>query len=468
MDKFYYFLLIFDYFAVIYFFLVNGTYLFLNIKAFFSIKKYWRAREILEFENMFQSEFYKPVSIIIPAYNEELTIVDNIISILSLQYPEYELVVVNDGSKDDTIEELKDKFNLVASSRSYRNEIETQSIREVYDSTDYPNLVVVDKENGGKADALNAGINISQFPLVCNVDADSLIDDQALLRIVEPFARDWRVVAAGGTIRVANDCEIKGGQVKKVRLAKKPLVRMQVLEYLRAFLFGRVGWAALDSLLIISGAFGVFKRKHLINAGGYSIDTVGEDMELVLKLNRKLKKAKREYRVVFFADPVCWTQVPEDLETLSNQRRRWQRGLGQSLMMNKELFFNKEYGRLGFLAYPFFFFVEFLGPVIETFGYLAIILTIWLQSGITPVAVLFFITAILMGILLSIISLLFEEMTFHKYDKLSEKLSLVFYAFLENFGYKQLHTFWRLRGIIDLILKKEGWGSQKRKNFSED
>ena len=468
MDKFYYFLLVFDYFAVVYFFLVNGTYLFLNIKAFFSIRKYWSARETVEFENVFQSEFYKPVSIIIPAYNEELTIVDNINSILSLQYPEYELVVVNDGSKDGTIEELKDKFNLVISTRSYRKDLETEQVKEVYDSTDYPNLVVVDKENGGKADALNAGINIAQFPLVCNVDADSLIDDHALLKIVEPFSKDWRVVAAGGTIRVANDCEIRGGQVTKVRLAKKPLVRMQVLEYLRAFLFGRVGWAALDSLLIISGAFGVFKRKHLINAGGYSTDTVGEDMELVLKLNRKMKKANREYRVVFFPDPVCWTQVPEDMETLSNQRRRWQRGLGQSLLMNKELFFNKEYGLLGLFTYPFYFFVEFLGPVIETFGYLAIILTIYLQSGISSVAVLFFITAILMGILLSIISLLFEEMTFHKYDKLSEKLSLVIYAFLENLGYKQLHTFWRLRGIIDLLLKKESWGSQKRKNFSSD
>lgn len=468
MDKFYYFLLIFDYFAVIYFFLVNGTYLFLNIKAFFSIKKYWSARETVEFENFFQSEFYKPVSIIIPAYNEELTIVDNITSILSLQYPEYEVVVVNDGSKDRTIEELKDKFNLVVSSRSYRKDLETKDVREIYDSADYPNLVVVDKENGGKADALNAGINIAEFPLVCNVDADSLIDDHALLKIVEPFSRDWRVVAAGGTIRVANDCEIRGGQVTKVRLAKKPLVRMQVLEYLRAFLFGRVGWAALNSLLIISGAFGVFKRKHLINAGGYSTDTVGEDMELVLKLNRKMKKSDREYKVVFFPDPVCWTQVPEDLQTLSNQRRRWQRGLGQSLLMNKELFFNKDYGLLGLFTYPFYFFVEFLGPVVETFGYLAIILTIFMQAAIPPVAVLFFITAVLMGILLSIISLLFEEMTFHKYNNLSEKLSLVLYAFLENLGYKQLHTFWRLQGIIDLLLKKENWGNQKRKNFSND
>ncbi|MGM0548860.1 MAG: glycosyltransferase [Bacillota bacterium] len=468
MGNFYYFLLIFDYFAVVYFFLVNGTYLFLNIKAYFSIKKYWSARETVEFENMFQSEFYKPVSIIIPAYNEEVTIVENVISILALQYPEYELVVVNDGSQDQTLVELKAEFNLVVSSRSYRNDIETEQVREVYDSADYPNLVVVDKENGGKADALNAGINIAQFPLVCNVDADSLIDDQALAKIIEPFARDWRVIAAGGTIRVANDCEIRGGQVTKVRLAKKAIVRMQVLEYLRAFLFGRVGWAALDSLLIISGAFGVFKRKYLITAGGYSTSTVGEDMELVLKLNRKMKKAEREYKVVFFPDPVCWTQVPEELETLSNQRRRWQRGLGQSLLMNKELFFNKDYGLLGLFTYPFYFFVEFLGPIIEAFGYFAIILTIFIQSGIPTVAIFFFITAILMGILLSIISLLFEEMTFHKYEKLSDKMILILYSFLENLGYRQLNIYWRLLGITDLLLKKSNWGSQKRKNFKNN
>lgn len=468
MNKFYYILLIFDYFAVFYFFLVNGTYIYLNIRAYFSIRKYWSARETIEFENIFQSEFYKPVSIIIPAYNEELTIVENVISILSLQYPEYELVVVNDGSKDNTIAELKSKFNLISSSRSYRKDIETKEIKEVYDSADYPNLVVVDKENGGKADALNVGINIAQFPLVCNIDADSLIDDRALLKIIEPFSRDWRVIAAGGTIRVANDCEIDGGQIKKVKLSKNHLVRMQVLEYLRAFLFGRVGWASLNSLLIISGAFGVFKRKYLIKAGGYSTNTVGEDMELVLKLNRIIKNLGREYKVLFFPDPVCWTQVPEDLETLSNQRRRWQRGLGQSLLMNKEIFFNKDYGLLGLFTYPFYFFVEFLGPIIELLGYIAIILTTILQAGIPTVSLLFFITAILMGILLSTLSLLFEEMTFHKYNKLSDKLNLITYAFLENFSYKQLNIYWRLKGIIDLITKKESWGSQKRKGFSDD
>ena len=345
---------------------------------------------------------------------------DNIKSILALRYPEFELVVV------------------------------------------------IDKMNGGKADALNAGINISQFPLICNIDADSLIDDRALLKIVEPFARDWRVVAAGGSVRIANDCKIKGGQIKEVKLSKKSLVKMQVVEYCRAFLFGRVGWAAIESLLIISGAFGVFRKKHVIDAGGYSTNTVGEDMELVLKLNRKLKKKARDYKVLFFADPVCWTQAPEDFETLGNQRSRWQRGLGQSLLLNKELFFNKEYGVLGLLAYPFYFFVEFLGPIIEVFGYLAMIITMILFNGISEVVILFFITAILMGILLSTLSLFFEVMTFHKYNKLGEILNLFLFSVLESFGYKQLHTWWRLRGIFELIRKNESWGKQNRKNFNSE
>lgn len=466
MEKLYSSLLFFDYLAIIYFFLVNSVYIILNTYAFFSIKKHWVSKELEEFDKIFQSEFYKPVSIIIPAYNEEATIVDNVKSILALKYPEFEVVVVSDGSSDGTIDLLKENFNLKKSSRSYEEKLDTEKVIEVYDSIDHPNLVVINKENGGKADALNAGINSSQYPLVCNIDADSVIDDRALLKIVEPFARDWRVIAAGGSIRIANDCEIKGGQIKKVNLSKKSIVKMQVVEYLRAFLFGRVGWAAIDSLLIISGAFGVFRKKHVVDAGGYSTSTVGEDMELVLKLNRKLKKKARDYRVLFFPDPVCWTQAPEDLETLGNQRSRWQRGLGQSLLLNKELFFNKNYGLLGLLAYPFYFFVEFLGPIVEAIGYISMFLTIVFSSGISEVVILFFITAILMGVLLSTISLFFEVMTFHKYKKLGEVLNLFLYSILENFGYKQLHTWWRLRGIFELIGKNESWGKQNRKTFN--
>ncbi|WP_205842026.1 glycosyltransferase family 2 protein [Natranaerobius trueperi] len=426
--------------------------------------------EITDYKKTFQSEFYKPISIIVPAFNEEETIVENVKSLLALSYPEFEVVVVNDGSSDKTVDKLKKNFNLTPSSRSFERNLDTEDINNVYDSLDYPNLVVVDKDNGGKADALNAGINISQYPLICNIDADSIIEGQALLRIVEPFSQDWRVVAAGGTVRIANECTIRGGYIEQVRLSKKPLVRMQVVEYLRAFLFGRVGWASINSLLIISGAFGVFRKSHVTNAGGYSKDTVGEDMELVLKLNRLLKKSEREYRVVFLPDPVCWTQVPEDIDTLSNQRRRWQRGLGESLIMNKELFFNPRYGLLGLLAYPFFLFIEFLGPIFELLGYVVFAITLFITFFLgfpgREIILLFFITAVLMGILLSTTSIVFEEMTFRKYSSLKEKLILFLFGFLENFGYRQRHTFWRVKGIFDFLRKRKEWGQMKRTSFS--
>ncbi|UMZ72669.1 glycosyltransferase family 2 protein [Natranaerofaba carboxydovora] len=459
-----------DYIAIFYFFIVNSTYIFLNLAAFFTIRRHWYLNQITDFDKTFQSEFYKPLSIIVPAFNEQSTIVQNVKSIISLAYPEFEVVVVNDGSTDDTINELKNSFNLIKSSRSFEKILATESINNVYDSLDYANLVVVDKANGGKADALNAGINTSQYPLVCNIDADSIIEGQALLRIVEPFVQDWRVIAAGGTVRVANECTIRGGFIEKVRLSSNSIVRMQVVEYLRAFLFGRVGWASINSLLIISGAFGVFRKKHLIDAGGYSRDTVGEDMELVLRLNRFLKKSKREYRVVFLPDPVCWTQVPEDIGSLSRQRRRWQRGLGESLSKNRELFFNPKYGLLGIIAFPFFLFIEFLGPVFELLGYIVFAATIFIAYFLgfpgREIILLFFVTAILMGVLLSTLSVVFEEMTFRKYTRLRDKIILFLFGIYENFGYRQRHTFWRVRGIYDFLRKRKGWGEMKRMTFA--
>lgn len=460
-------ILLIDYLAIAYFFIVNTTYILLNFLAFFSLRRYWFLQGIVDYSKVFQSTFYKPLSIIIPAFNEEQTIVENIHSALSLKYPEYEIVVVNDGSTDKTLSLLKEHFRLVPSARNYERTLATSTIREVYDSLEYPQLVVLDKENGGKADSLNAGINLSQYPLVCNIDADSLIDSSALLRIVEPFVMDKRVVAAGGTVRIANNCRVVGSQVVEVKIPEGSWALFQVVEYLRAFLFGRVGWARLNSLLIISGAFGVFRKKHLIKAGGYLRDTVGEDMELVLRMNRLLKKEKREYRVVFLPDPVCWTQVPEDRKNLQRQRRRWQRGLGQSLLMNRELFFNPSYGFLGLVAYPFFFFVEFLGPVVEFFGYVMMALTFLLGIGSEELLLLFFITAVLMGVFTSTLSLLLEEISYRKIKRLRDMVLLFFFAIAENFGYRQINAFWRMQGLFDLLLKKEGWGEQNRREFKQ-
>ena len=455
-----------NYLAIIYFAFVNLFYIFLNFRAYFSLKKQYFIKQEANPDRVFKSEFYKPLSIIVPAYNEEETIIENLNSILSLRYPEFEVIVVNDGSKDDTLSKIIDYFNLQPSQRSFEKELQTREVHEVYHSLDYPNLIVIDKNNGGKADSLNAGINTAHFPLICSIDADSLIESSALLRMVEPFVQDRRVVAAGGTVRIANDSEIERGEVKKVSLPKNSLPRFQLVEYLRAFLFGRVGWAVLESLLIISGAFGIFRRRHVIDVGGYRTDTVGEDMELVLRLHRYLKKNK-DYRVVFLADPVCWTQVPEDIKSLGKQRRRWQQGLAQSLFMNWEIFFNKDYGLLGVLAFPFFFFVELLGPIFELIGYLLIILLIISGFADFNIVILFFTTSILLGVLLSTSSLLFEELTFRKYEKLKDMLILFVYAILENFGYRQLNNFWRLQGIIDYLRKRDEWGAQKRKSFNK-
>lgn len=460
-------LLTLDYLAIFYFFLVNITYLILNILAFFSIRKKRFKKKILDIDKPFSSEFYKPLSIIVPAFNEEKTIVNNLESILELQYPDFEVIVVNDGSNDQTFQKLFENFNLKAFSTNYKANIETETINCIYKSTSHPNLIVIDKENGGKADSLNAGINMSSYPLVCNIDADSLIDSEALLRIVEPFVNDWRVVAAGGTIRVANSCKVKNGQISEVNLSDNFLVRMQVVEYLRAFLFGRIGWATINSLLIISGAFGVFKKKHLIRAGGYNPNTVGEDMELVLRLYRKMKEFKREYKVVFLPDPVCWTQVPDNTNSLGKQRKRWHRGLGESLFYNISLFFNYKYKSIGLIAYPFYFFVEFLGPILETIGYISLILTFILGYGNQQIILLFLISSILLGILLSLSSLLFEEMSFRKYEETKNIIILAITAVLENFGYKQLNTYWRMKGLFELFTGKNDWGTQERSDFNE-
>ena len=457
-----------DYIAIIYFFIINITYIFLNFVAFFSIRKNRLKEEVLDIEKRFSSEFYKPLSIIVPAYNEQETITDNLNSILKLNYPEFEIIVVNDGSTDNTMEKLKKDFNLQKFNRNYSEDIKTKEIKNIYKSTSHPELFIIDKENGGKGDALNAGVNISGYPLVCNIDADSLIDSQALLSIVAPFVNDWRVVAAGGTIRIANSSKIQDGKVKEVRLSKKYLVRMQVIEYLRAFLFGRVGWAGLNSLLIISGAFGVFKKKHLIKAGGYNTNTVGEDMELVLRLNRKMNKSKRKYKIVFIPEPVCWTQVPEKVNSLKNQRKRWHQGLGESLLFNFEMFLNPKYGTSGLIAFPFYFFIELLGPIIEVIGYLSIFLTIIFGIGGNTVILLFLAASIMLGVMLSLTSLLFEEMTFRKYKNTKDILILSFYAILENFGYKQLNSLWRFIGLYKLVKRNREWGFQERSSFNED
>lgn len=362
-----------------YFLLLQGSYLILLLISFVAVLRYRRIVDHEHWRGIIQSPLTLPISLIAPAYNEERTIVESVRSLLSLEYPEYEVIVVNDGSRDATLDTLIEHFELRAIPVTIEYSIPCQPIRDVYRSARYPRLVVIDKENGGKADALNAGIIMAAHPLFCAMDADSLLEGNALLRITRPFLEQPETVAVGGIVRIANGCRVEHGQVTEISLSSNPLVIFQHVEYLRAFLFGRVGWSALGALLIISGAFGVFKRQVVLDIGGYRHDTVGEDFELVVRMHRHMRDHKIPYRIVFLPDPVCWTEAPETLRVLGQQRNRWQRGLIDTLRIHRRMGLNPRYGRVGLLAMPYFVIIELIGPVIEMSGYLFVIIAFFLH-----------------------------------------------------------------------------------------
>jgi cellulose synthase/poly-beta-1,6-N-acetylglucosamine synthase-like glycosyltransferase len=326
---------------------------------------------------------------------------------------------------------------------------------------------VIDKENGGKADSLNAGINASRFPLFCGVDADSILQRDSLQRVAQPFTRDATMVATGGTVRIANGCEVRDGFLSHVGLPRNMLARFQIVEYLRAFLFGRLGWSAINGMLIISGAFGLFRKDVVISVGGYRVDTIGEDMELVIRMHRILRARNQPYRIEFVPDPVCWTEAPEDLRTLRNQRVRWQRGLAESLNSNWGLMLSRKGGVPGWLAFPFMMLFEWLGPLIELGGYLFMIVAFATDAISWSAFSAFMFVAVGLGILLSASGMLLEEMSFHIYPRRRDLALLAVIVIIENFGYRQLNSWWRLNGLIKWAMRSKGqWGAMKRKGWA--
>ena len=334
-----------------YFLALNLAYMALTLLAVRFIGQDDDARASLLLPRYF-SGLEPPVSLLVPAYNEEATIASSIRSMLQLEYPHFEIIVVNDGSKDRTLAVLQEEFELVPFPEAYRVAIPTRPIRAIYRSLRHASLRVIDKENGGKSDALNAGINAARSPLFCAVDADSILQRDSLHRVARPFLEDPTTIASGGTIRLANGCRVSEGFLEEVGMPGSWLARIQIVEYLRAFLFGRLGWSPLNAMLIVSGAFGLFRRNVVIEAGGYRTDTVGEDMELVVRLHRLHRLARKPYRIVFVPDPICWTEAPESLTVLRSQRSRWQRGLLESLTLNRRLLFHPRGGAPGWLAFP--------------------------------------------------------------------------------------------------------------------
>ncbi len=445
-----------------YFVIVNFSYITLILFSYIQTRRSKRESSIFQLSGLFDTRLYKSISILAPAYNEEASIIESVEALLHLEFADYEIIVVNDGSKDRTLEKLIDHFKLKKIDRYIPKAIETQPIRAVYGSHRFPNLFVVDKENGRKADALNAGINVSRKDLICAVDSDTLLEPTVLQQMLMAFVADPNTVAVGGVVRVANGCKFELGEIAEVHVPGTFAGRVQAVEYLRAFLFGRTGWDYFDSLLIISGAFGVFDRESVVKVGGYLHDTVGEDMELVVRLHRYYRDRNEKYRVRFLPEPVCWTEVPETWSVLGRQRNRWQRGLADTLWRHRKMLFNPRYGRLGFLAMPFFLFVELLSPVVELGGYVVLAVSLWLGVVNIQFAILFLTAAILLGMILSVLSVLMEELTFRRYDRMWDVAILIVFAFFENFGYRQIHAWWRLRGMIDFLKGDKNWGEMTR------
>ncbi len=445
-----------------YFVLLNAGYLSLNFLALIALRR--RGHELLldQLPQVF-SGHELPISILVPAYNEEATISGSIRSLLQLSYPEFEVIVINDGSKDGTLDALIHEFALEPFPEAYFAQIKTAEVRSVWRSRRHPQLKVIDKANGGKADALNAGINAARYPLFCGIDADSVLERDSLQRVVGPFLRDSRVVATGGTVRVANGCTIEGGYLTRVGLPDSLLALFQVVEYLRAFLFGRLGWSAISGMLIISGAFGLFRKETVVSVGGYRPNTIGEDMELIVRMHRELRARREAYRIEFLPDPVCWTESPEDLATLRNQRIRWQRGLSESLAANWRLVFLPNAGVPGWVAFPFMVIFEWLGPLLELAGY-GFMLTAYLAGGISWMAMAsFMFVALGLGIMLSVSGLLLEEMSFHMYPGKGQLTKLLLIAVVENFGYRQINSWWRLVGLYRWAFNtRSSWGVMKR------
>jgi cellulose synthase/poly-beta-1,6-N-acetylglucosamine synthase-like glycosyltransferase len=456
----------FNYLVLFYFIALNAVYLVTTVLAFVALRRLSIVLKALDSMELIGSNWAPPITLLAPAYNEEATCVESVNSLLTLEYPEIEIIVVNDGSTDRTVERLSEAFNLYSTDRLPTGSIDASTVRAIYRSRRHRNVWLIDKENGGKADALNVGINYTHTPLFCAMDADSLVEPDALTRITRPFLIDESTVAVGGVLRIANGCTVEDGRVTDVRLPRSFLARLQVLEYLRAFLSSRMGWGALNATLVISGAFGIFRRAPVVAAGGYATDTVGEDMELIVRLHRYHREKRLPYRIGFIPDPVAWTECPESLSVLGRQRDRWQRGLIQSLMRHRTMLFNPLYGRAGMLAFPYFFFLEMLGPIIELAGYASFAATVLAGRASLEFAIAFLSVAIVLGGVLSLAAVAMEELTFRRYPRRSDLFRLFFLAVTENFGYRQLNAWWRLKGTISALRGVEGWGTMTRKGFA--
>jgi len=442
------------------------------VLAYFSVKAlrhYIKRNFFVDYNSILASPYAPSISLIAPAYNESFTIIDNVRSLLSLHYSNFDVIIVNDGSKDDSLQKTIDYYELVKVNFAVEYKIRTKEVRGVYKSKNpaYKKLIVIDKVNGGKADALNVGLNISDKSLVACIDVDCIIEQDALLKMVKPFLEEsTQVIATGGVVRIANSCVVEDGRLIKVNLPENMLARFQVLEYLRAFLLGRMAWSRLNCLLLISGAFGLFDKKIAIAAGGYNHNTVGEDMELIVRMRIYMADLKKAYKVVYIPDPLCWTEAPITRNILGRQRNRWFRGTAETLSIHRKLFFNRKYGLLGLISYPYWFFFEYLAPFIEVVG-LSYFLFLVILSKVNWLLFLLLLSAVyFFALMLSTFAILSEEYSYYQYTSKKDTFKLLATAMIEPFVFHPFIVISSIKGFIDLKKGTKSWGEMTRTGFS--
>ncbi len=462
----------FDWFVLGYFLVLNTSYLGLVVVAAMDTTRSFRRSTDGGHDDIFANPLTPPISVILPAYNEEVCIVESVRAALGLRYPQFEIIVVDDGSTDRTFEVLRDEFGLVEVAPDIDEDLPlVGAIRSMHVPAADIALVVARKTNVGKrADALNAGINSAQYPLVCCIDADSILEHDALLRVAKPFVDDpERVIATGGTIRAVNGSSVYRGQVTSIRQPSGWLARIQILEYLRSFLLGRTGWSKFGLLLIISGAFGVYRRDLLLEVGGFDPTSLGEDADAILALHRLQRDRGEDYRIVFVPEPACWTEVPSTRAVLGRQRSRWSHGLAQVLWKYRRMMLNPKYGRIGLVSMPYYLVFELLGPIVELVGVAAVIGGFAFGVVNAEFALIFAVVALLYGIALSVAALLVEEVSFHKYTRWRDIGIGIAASVLENIGYRQLHAWWRLKGLYNAARGSEPeWGEMTRAGFDTE
>jgi len=460
----------FNYGVGMYFGVLNAVYSILLALALFVIFRHLRRIKYSPYKEFNMSQETPPVTILIAMHNEENVVLRSIRSALATEYPFFEVIIINDGSTDGTLQKVIDSFGLKKIDRVYRTFLKTKPVRGFYYSLETPNLLVIDKERGGKADALNCGINVSRSPYFCSLDADSLLEKDALIRVMTPLLdSSVPVVASGGVVRIINGLQLTNDiTIEKIDLPDNTLLLFQIVEYIRGFLFGRVGWDTLRSLLILSGTFSLFQKASVVEAGGFMVGNVSEDMDMIVRLHRHMLKKKKPYRIRFVSDPICWTEAPDDLKMLGRQRRRWHLGLIQTIWQNKEMILNPQYGKIGMGVLPYYVIFEILGPVIEVLGYVFVVISFFLGILSLNFLLLFLTLAIFYGVFLSTASIFLEELTFKRYPKWSHLFKLLIYGVLENFGYRQINSFWRFEALIMYFMGMRKWEHVHKKGTEQD